>query len=80
VYINYLNTNILPATHTGRINNMREPQAARKPHFGHASHVVSLVKESSRVWSIAGMILTGKNQSFGKNPISVPLCPPQNPH
>jgi len=80
VHTNYLNTNILPATHTGRINNMREPHATREPHFGHASRIVSLVEKRSTVWSIDGMILTGKNQSFGEKPVSVPLCPPQNPH
>ena len=63
VHINYLNTNILPATHTGRINNMREPHAAREPHFGYSSRIESLVEERSRVWSIDGMILTGQNQS-----------------
>ena len=74
MHINYRNTNILPATHTGRINNMREPHAAREPHFGHASRIVSLVAERSKVWSIDGMILTGKSQSFGEKPVLVPLC------
>ena len=63
VHINYVNTSILPPTHTDRSNNMREPHAAREPHFGHASRIVSLVEERSRVCSIDGMILTGKNQS-----------------
>jgi len=62
VHINYLNINIPPATHTCPINNMHEPHADRELNFGHASLIVLLVEERSRVWSIDGMILTRKNQ------------------
>jgi hypothetical protein len=47
VHITYLNINVLPATHTGRINNMREPHAARESKFDDTSRVVSLVEERS---------------------------------
>ena len=32
------------------------------------------------VWSIDGMILTGKNRSLGESPVPVPLCPLQISH
>jgi hypothetical protein len=32
------------------------------------------------VWSSGGMILMGKTEEFGENPVPVPLCPPQIPH
>jgi hypothetical protein len=31
------------------------------------------------MWSIGGMIVTGKPKDLEEKPISVPLCPPQNP-
>jgi hypothetical protein len=32
------------------------------------------------IWSSGGMILTGENRRTLRNPVPVPLCPPQIPH
>jgi hypothetical protein len=42
-------------------------------------HIV-LPPDDKSLESDGGMILTGKTEELGENPVPVPLCPPQIPH